>query len=99
MAISCKGRVNDDPTAVLRTDLPHHACRVFTGLRVGVGTHRRRATFERCLVFVGGVRLGVWAVVLVVCVCVCVGVGGVVLRRCLCVCVCGLLIFLQAFTL
>ena len=39
--------------------------------------------------FVGGVRLGVWGVVLVVCVCV--GVGGVVLCRC--VCVCDLLIF------
>jgi len=25
---------------------------------VGGGTHRRRATFERCSVFVGGVRLG-----------------------------------------
>ena len=34
--------------------------------------------------FVGGVRLGVWGVVLVVCVCV--GVGGVVLCRCVCVC-------------
>ena len=46
--------------------------------------------------FVGGVRLGVWAVVLVVCACV--GVGGVVLCRCVCVCVCvcDLLIFLQA---
>jgi len=40
-------------------------------------------------VFVGGVRLGVWGVVLVVCVRV--GVGGVVLCRC--VCVCDLLIF------
>jgi len=40
-------------------------------------------TFERCSVFVGGVRLGVWGVVLVVCVCV--GVGGVVLCRCVCV--------------
>ena len=37
---------------------------------MGGGTHRRRATFERCSVFVGGVRLGVWGVVLVVCVCV-----------------------------
>jgi len=35
-------------------------------------------------VFAGGVRLGVWAVVLVVCVGV--GVGGVVLCRCVCVC-------------
>jgi len=35
--------------------------------------------FERCEVFVGGVRLGVWGVVLVVCVCV--GVGGLVLQR------------------
>jgi len=39
----------------------------------------------------GGVRLGFWGVVLVVCVCV--GVGGVVVCRC--VCVCDLLIFLQ----
>jgi len=49
-------------------------------------------------VFVGGVRLGCWGVVLVVCVCVGVG-GGVVLCRCVCVCVCvcvcDLLIFLQ----
>jgi len=34
----------------------------------------------------GGVHLGVWGVVLVVCVCV--GVEGVVLCRCVCVCVC-----------
>jgi len=34
---------------------------------------------------VGGVRLGVWGVVLVVCVCV--GARGVVLCRCACVCV------------
>jgi len=40
--------------------------------------------------FVGGVCLGVWGVVLVVCACV--GVGGVVLCRC--VRVCDLLIFL-----
>jgi len=51
----------------------------------GGGTHRRRATFERCSVFVGGVRLGGWGVVRVVCVCV--GDGGVVLCRCVCVCV------------
>ena len=38
-------------------------------------------TFERCSVFVGGVRLGVRAVVLAACV----GVGGVVLCRCVCV--------------
>jgi len=50
---------------------------------MGGDTHRRRATFERCEVCVGGVRLGVWGVVLVVCVCV--GVGGVVLCRCVCV--------------
>jgi len=37
-------------------------------------------------VFVGGVRLELWGVVLVVCVC---RVGGVVF----CMCVCGLLIF------
>jgi len=36
----------------------------------------------------GGVRLGVWGVVLVVCVCVRVGVGGVVLCRCVCVLIC-----------
>jgi len=40
------------------------------GLDVRRCFHRRRATFERCLVFVGGVRLGVWGVVLAVCVCV-----------------------------
>ena len=34
-------------------------------------------------VAVGGVRLGVWGVVLVLCVCV--GVGGVVLSVCVCV--------------
>jgi len=45
-----------------------------------------------CWVFVGGVRLGVWGVVLVVCVCV--DVGCVVLCRG--VCVCGVLIFLPA---
>jgi len=56
---------------------------------VGGGTHHRRATFERCEVFVGGVGLGGWGVVLVVCVCV--DVGGVVLCRR--VCVCDLLIF------
>ena len=43
--------------------------------------------------FVGGVRLGVWGVVLVVCVCV--GVGGVGL----CLCVCDLLIFYTQVTL
>ena len=36
---------------------------------VGGGTHRRRATFARCEVFVAGVRLGVWGAVLVICVC------------------------------
>ena len=54
---------------------------LFVLFRTGGGTHRRRATFERCDVFVWGVRLGVWGVVLVVCV----GVGGVVLCRCVCV--------------
>jgi len=49
-------------------------------------------------VFVGGgVRLGVWGVVLVVSVCVCV--WGVVFSLsvcvCVCVCVCDLLIFLH----
>jgi len=62
---------------------------------VGGGTHLRRATFERCLVFVGGIPLGDWGVVLVVCVCVCVGVGRVVLCRC--VCVCDLLICLPVY--
>ena len=42
-------------------------------------------TFERCYVFVGGVRYGVWGVVLVVCVCV--GVG-VLFSVGVCVCVC-----------
>ena len=46
----------------------------------------------RCQVFVGGDRLGVWGVVLVVCVCV----GCVALCRC--VCVCDLLIFLPICT-
>jgi len=41
--------------------------------------------------FVGGVRLGVWGVVRVVCVCV----GGVVLCRCVSVSVCDLLICLH----
>ena len=66
---------------------------------VGGGTHRRRATFERCSVFMGGVCLGGWGVVLVVCVCV--GVRGVVRCRrvcvCVCVCVCDLLIFLHLY--
>jgi len=57
----------------------------FTCTALGGGTHRRRATFERCKVFGGGVRLGVWGGVLVVCVCV--SAGGVVLCRCVCVCV------------
>jgi len=47
-------------------------------------------------VFVGGVRLGVWGVVLVVCVCV--GVGGVVLCRCS-VGGCDLLIFLHGVSI
>jgi len=55
---------------------------------VGGSTHRRRATFERCDVLVGGVSLGVCSCR----VCVCVGVGGVV--PCVCVCVCDLLICL-----
>jgi len=57
------------------------------------GTHRNhRATFERCWVFVGRVRLGVWDVVLVVCVCVCRCRGCCSMS--VCVCVCDLLIFL-----
>jgi len=40
---------------------------------------------ERCEVFVGGVRLGVWGVVLVVCVCV--YVSGVLFSGGVCVCV------------
>ena len=47
-----------------------------------IRSHRRRANSERCYVFVGGVRLGVWGVVLVVCV----SVRGGVLCRCVCVC-------------
>jgi len=49
---------------------------------VGGGTHRRRATFERCEVLVGGVPLGISS-------CrarVCAGVGGVFSVG-LCVCV------------
>jgi len=68
----------------------HPACHVLTAALgaathpgLGGGTHRRRATFEHGYVFVRGVRLGVWGVVLVVCVCV--GVWGVVLCRCVCV--------------
>jgi len=41
-------------------------------------------------VFVGGVRLGVWGVVLVACVCV--SVSGVLFSVGVCVCVCDLLI-------
>jgi len=51
----------------------------------------RRATFERCSVFVGGVRLGVWGVLLVMCVCV--SVSGVLFS--VGVCVRDLLIFLH----
>jgi len=58
---------------------------------VGGGTHHRRATFERCYVLVGGVRLQCCSRR----VRVCVVVGGVVLCRCVCVCVFDLLIFLQ----
>jgi len=45
----------------------------------------------------GGVRLGVWGVVLVMCVCVCVSASGVLFSVgvCVCVCVCDLLIFLR----
>ena len=43
--------------------------------------------------FVGGVRLGVWGVVLVVCVCV--TVLAVLFSVGVCVCVCDLLIFLH----
>jgi len=52
------------------------------------GTHRRRATFERCEVFVGGVRLGFGVLFLS---CVCVSVSGVLFS--VGVCVCDLLIF------
>jgi len=57
---------------------------------VGGGTHRRRATFKQCSVFVGGDRLGIWGVVLLVCVSgVSFSVGVCV---CVCVCVCDRLI-------
>jgi len=54
------------------------------------GGHRlhptsRRATFERCSVFMGGVRLGVLGVVLIVCACRCRGCCS--LSVCVCVCV------------
>jgi len=50
----------------------------------GGGTHRRRATFERCEVFMGGVREGLGC-----CSChVCVSVSGVVFSVGVCVCVC-----------
>jgi len=45
------------------------------------------ATFERCSMFVGGVRLGVRGVVRVVCMCVCVSVSGVLFSVGVCVCV------------
>jgi len=73
-----------------RPTVSHHTTQS-THPGVGGGTHCRRATFQRSLVFVGGVRLGVRGVVLVVCVCV--GDASVVLCRC--VCVCDLLIFLH----
>jgi len=57
-------------------------------------THRRRATFKRCSVFVGGVRLEVWGVFLVVSVCVLV--SGVLFS--VGVCVCDLLIFSQHYS-
>jgi len=48
--------------------------------------HLRWSRHLRALLsVVGGVRLEVWGVVLVVCMCV--GVGRVVLCRCVCVCV------------
>ena len=45
--------------------------------------------------FVGGVRLGVWVVVLVGCVCRSVSVSGVLFSVGVCVCVCDLLICLR----
>jgi len=45
-------------------------------------------------VFVVGVRLGGWGVVLVVCVCVCRGRCSLSVCVCVCVCVCDLSIFL-----
>jgi len=48
---------------------------------VGGGTHHHRPTFERCKVFVRGVRLGVWGVVLVARVCR----GSCSLSVCVCV--------------
>ena len=61
------------------------------GVPVHRNGHRRRATFERCEVFVGGVRLGVAGVVLAMCVCV--SVSGVLFS--VGVCVCDLLICSQ----
>jgi len=45
------------------------------------GHHYKHPSIRSFVAPVGGVRLGVWGVVLVVCVCV----GGVVLCRCVCV--------------
>jgi len=75
--------------------LSSHSSRVFT-LHTHHHTHSRRATFERCSVFVGGVRLGVWGVVLAVCVCRCRGWCSLSVCVCVCVCVCDLLIFLHS---
>ena len=53
-----------------------------THMGVGGGTHRRRTTFERCQVFVGGCSFGVLSLS-----CVCVAVWGVLFSVGVCVCV------------
>jgi len=50
---------------------------------VGGGTHRRRATFERCEAFVGGVREGLGCCSCRVCACRCRGCCSLLV----CVCV------------
>jgi len=88
-----------NPEAVVRTSLsilhhPKNVRIVYTYTKEAEHTFLPVLQAKRCSMFVGGVRLGIWGVVLVVCVCVC---------RCrcrgccslsVCVCVCGLLTFL-----
>jgi len=74
-----------DPSAPLAASDFHPTSRADFGAAthpgVGGGTHRRRGTFERCLVCVGGVRLGC-------CSCrvrVCVSLSGVLFSVGVCV--------------